>query len=390
MVTAPFRSLSRWTCAGLLALALARGEQAVTAGSSAELPPEIAALLANQSSWNNTASVQVSLGYRDNLLLSHVNTEGSGFVRGGVETFLWHPPRDRIDYFAFISADGTRYFSGQTVDHEAIATAQAEWRYRIGDVFQFNADLQGYYLDQIFDFSDTEVQRVVAEQKISGVTIGPTIRWSFLPSAWIEAQGVAKRETFRDGLNNSRIDEATARLGWHSGKRLELIAAAAARRRDFDHRVQYSIGGRPLTGTALLINEREGELRLNATLDRTGHWKTTTRASTLRYFDNGSGYFNYHEHKLTQKLEWSAGDWLVQFQGRAKRLDFDRRTVGLGIAPPPRIKDEFSAELHVELKLSARWTALAEYRWERNHCNDSIASYKMNEALLGARWSWEK
>jgi hypothetical protein len=28
--------------------------------------------------------------------------------------------------------------------------------------------------------------------------------------------------------------------------------------------------------------------------------------------------------------------------------------------------------------------------WERNRSNEVIASYYLNEGLLGIRWSWEK
>jgi len=54
------------------------------------------------------------------------------------------------------------------------------------------------------------------------------------------------------------------------------------------------------------------------------------------------------------------------------------------------VKEEFSAQLRVERKLGERWTIYTEYNWERNRCNDPIASYNMNEGLLGVRWSWEK
>jgi hypothetical protein len=47
-------------------------------------------------------------------------------------------------------------------------------------------------------------------------------------------------------------------------------------------------------------------------------------------------------------------------------------------------------EVRLERKLSARWTLVANYSWERSRSNDAIASYTVNEGLLGARWSWDK
>jgi hypothetical protein len=358
--------------------------------AEAELPADLAALLAAQSAWSATANLQTGFGYKDNILLSHTDAEGSSYALGGVETLLWHRPRGRVDYFAFINADETRYFTSKTVDHEAEAFAQAEWRYRAGDVFKFALDGQGYYLDQIFDVSDTDVQRVVAVLKVTGVTFGPTLRWAPVSWWWIEAQGTGKREVYHDGINNCDVGEEVMRLGWRPCTRFEVSAAGTERRRDFDSRAQYDSGGHVLDGTLLKITEREGELRLDVTWDAAARWKTTTRAGTLHYYDNGSGFFNYHQRKLEQTLEWATDQWLVQLDGSARRLEFEEQTVGIGIYPPARIKEEFIAQLRVERKISARWTAFAEYDWERSRCNDPIASYLVRQELLGAKWSWEK
>jgi len=80
----------------------------------------------------------------------------------------------------------------------------------------------------------------------------------------------------------------------------------------------------------------------------------------------------------------------VRLDGSARRLEFEVQTVGVGIYPPARIKEEFIAQLRIERKLSSHWTAFAEYGWERSRCNDPIASYLLRQELLGAKWSWEK
>jgi hypothetical protein len=60
------------------------------------------------------------------------------------------------------------------------------------------------------------------------------------------------------------------------------------------------------------------------------------------------------------------------------------------VAPPARLKENSTVELRAERKLSARWTVYAEWNWERNRSNYELASYRTNECLLGAQWSWEK
>ncbi len=376
-------------------LAVARGQGTDTAPSSAATIASATAaatlpVLPPLPDWNATASVNTGVGYKDNLLLSHADPEGSSFARGGFESFLWHLPHGRIDYFGALNGEGTRYFSNKTVDHEADVYGQFEWRYRVDDRFKFALDLQGYYLDQIFDVSDTDVQRVVAQLKVTGATLGPTLRWAPRRWFWIEMQGIGKRETYRDGLNNNHVGDGAVRLGWKPGSRFELSVAGDERSRHYDRRAQYSVSGRELTGTLLRVNEREGEVRADVTWDAAAAWKTRTRAGTLDYRDNGSGYFNFHQRRIEQELDWEKGDWSLHIEGGAKRFEFSVQTVGLGLNPPPRVKDEFNAQAHVERKLTERWTAFVEINWERSRCNDPIASYNMNEGLLGVRWNWEK
>ena len=378
-------------CAALLTLPPARGQSAAAATSRpSDAGVEAALTVPDSLGWISFGTVQTGFGFRDNVLLSHAGEERSGFVRSGLDATVWRVPRARVDYLAVVSAAGTRYFSAQTVNQEAQAIVLTEWRYRIGDGFKFSLGARGYYFDQIYDVSNTDLQQVVAEVKTSGVSAGPTVRWGFRPSWWIEAQADGKRETFPDGLNNRGIREGTVRLGWRPGTRIEASISGTERRRDYDRREQYSVSGRPLIDTILKVAEREGEVRLDVTLDAAGRWKTSTRASTLRYLDNGSGYLNYRHRRIAHEIEWTAGDWFVALEAAARRVEYETQTVGLGLAPPARIRDDFSAQVRVERKLGPRWTAYAEYIWERNRCNDALASYSLNEGLLGVRWNWEK
>ncbi len=365
-------------------------QMAVSADVPADLPPELAALLSDQTVWSSTATLQSAIGYKDNLLLSRYQPASSGFARAGAEIFLWRLPQGRADWVAFANAEGTRYFDRRAVQQEAQAFLHGEWRYRIGEVFNFSFEGQGYYLDQVFDVSDTDVQRTVAQLKVTGAALGPKLHWAPVTWGWVEARGTAKRETYRDGQNNSRYYEGEFRLGWRPGARFEASLAAIERRRDFDHREQYSEGGHQQPGTILQTTEQEVEGKINVTLDQAAQWKTVTHAGTVRYADNGSGYFSYREAKLAQELEWTAGDWLVQGEASAKRLVYNVQTVGLGIAPAARLKESYAAELRVERKLNARWTVYAEYTWERNRSNYVLAGYRMNECLLGLQWNWEK
>ena len=367
-------------------------------GQGVELVPEGATKTATEAptavvapaSWIRWGSVQTGFGFRDNVLLSHASEERSGFVRSGIDATVWRAPQGRAYFLSSLKAEGTHYFSARTVNHESVAILLSEWRYRIGDVFNVSLDARGYSFDQIYDASDTDLQQVVTEVKTLGANIGPKVRWTLRPSWWMETQAVAKRLTYPDGVNNRSVREGTLRLGWRPDGRFEVSFAGTEGRRNYDVREQNSVSGRPLVGTQLRIAEREGELRIDATLDAAGRWKTSTRATALRFRDNGVGYLNFHQRKITHEIEWTTDAWFVALKGSARRVEFALQTVGVGISPTSQIRDDISADLQIERKISARWTVYAGYTWERNRSNDVIASYYLNEGLLGIRWNWEK
>ncbi len=361
------------------------------AGSaSASLSPSLAAFLAAQPTWSVSTSVEGSYGFKDNLLLSSSAEEQSAFGRAAVEALLLRVPTGPVDYSLFAQAEGTRYFTGSTVHNEAKSWLRTEWGYRVSDQWKVSLPLTGYYYDQVFDVSDTEVERLVAELKVTGGMAGPTVRWTVHPKFWVEAQAVTERKRYAGGANDGRVRDGDLRLGWDWSERVETRLTGVQRRRDFDARVQYSAAGRPLSGTKLQIDETEGEFRLNLKWDRAARWRTTTRAAMRTYRDNGSGYFNYHERRLDHELQWSDDAWLLRLEGEARRVDFEVQTVGIGIDPPARLKEEYNLALRVERKVGSQWTILGGYTWERSRSNDGVASYVVNEGLLGVRWSWEK
>jgi hypothetical protein len=386
-VISPSRYI-RFRLGALVLLALPAVVHAATTevASAGVTPAPLPAL----PTWSVSTAVESAYGFKDNLLLSSSAEERSALARGVAEVLLFRLPTGAWDYSLFAQAEGTHFFSGRTVENEAKGWLQTELGLRAGDGWKLSLPLTGYYYDQVFDVSDTEVERLVAELKVAGVMAGPRVRWTFRSDFWLEAQGVVERKRYADEVNDGRVGATAIRAGWRLGERVELRAAGHRRWRDFDSRLQYSAAGRELAGAPLKIQEDEKEVRLDLKWDRAGQWQTSTRAGLRHYRDNGSGYFNYREQRVDHEVEWSGTLWRVRGRGEIRRVEFDVQTVGLGIAPPARIKDEYNLEGRVERKLTDRWTIFAALTWERSRSNDRVASYRVNEGLLGVRWSWEK
>src|SRR5579871_1454377 len=104
-----------WVCAGYLA---ARG---------ADLPP-ILEPLPELRVWDHEIEVKTGIGYKDNLLLSDLNREGSGFVVNGADISIWRIPVDANQFFFFVSGEDTRYFHGQSLGSEQLIVGAALYK----------------------------------------------------------------------------------------------------------------------------------------------------------------------------------------------------------------------------------------------------------------------
>jgi hypothetical protein len=381
-VTTLIRCAFRIGCAFIVVPAIA--------SSSGPAVSEMAAFLAAQPKWSFSSALKTSYGYKDNLLLSFADEERSPFIRGSVDFLLMRNPRDNFDFSFFAEVESTRYTKGKLVKDDAKVWLHAEPAYHITDSVTVELPVTGYYSDQVFDVSDTDVERLVAELKVTGVMFAPAVRWDFHSAWWVEAQAVAHRKRYDDHVNDGDIGEGALRLGWKRGDWLRAQLSGVQRWRDFKSRTQYFANGREAEGTELKISEREGEFRVDITWDDAARWQTSTAVSVLHYRDNGSGFFNFREEKIAQEVEWSSRRWLVRLSGSASRVDYGVQTVGFGIEPPARLRDEFVGEVYLERKLDARWKVFGGYLWERSRSNDPVASYTVNEGLLGVRWSWDK
>ncbi len=377
-------------------LVLGAAQPAASDPVASVLPPELAALLAPPSLWSFSSRVETSYGYKDNLLLSSAGEEHSAFARGSAEIVVLRLPGRAFDYSLLGEIGGTYYFNGTryadgtSTKHDARAYFFNELGWQPAKAFRFSLPLIGYYKDEVIDQSDTEIVRIISASKVAGANLGPTVRWTFHPAWWLETQGAGERKHFKGGVNDFDIGEGALRIGWKPTSRLKLRVGVEERWRNYKERAQYSAAGRELAGTELKTTEREAKARLDFKWDRAGHWQTSTRVSGLSYRDNGSGYFSFREQTIGQEVEWKRDPWLVRVGGTAGRVDFDVQTIGFGIAPPPRVRDEFSAELNVERQVTSRWTVIGKFAWERSRSNDPLSSYAVNEGLLGLRWSWEK
>lgn len=334
-------------------------------------------------SWAHTETVRGSLGWRDNVLLSPFAPLQRGFVRGEFE-MIGHAKRRQFEVVSFLNGDVQRYFSPPPeTSGEQLWSGQLEGRWQPRDLLRFSLKALGYLQDTVIDLSETEASRVVAPVRVRGGHGTASIRFTLRGGFTVEPLAQVKGADYRDYPGDYREVKTGVRLAWRRGEALALSAAWFEHRRRYVERTQYTAGGRALQGTLLRFQQREGEIKLATGWSSGGKWTAAVLLGRLENRDGASGYFDYDQERLRGELGWEGTAWRAIVEGEARRADYRVQTVGAGSAPPPRIADGFDLSGRLERDLDARWTAFAEYRWERNRSNEAEYNYRANTILAG-------
>lgn len=369
-----------------LSLWLAALAGALAAGRAPANPPAPPPL----PEWSWSAALESGVGYRDNLLLSSTAEERSGFLHAAAEFLFLRAPGRGLEASVFLQTEGRRFWSGRTVRHEASAWLQAEPAWRPAPAWKWSLPLSAYYDDRVFDVSDTDVERLIAETRVAGLLGGPQLRWDFADRWHAEAQVAGDRVRYEDGVNDAEVVRGLFRIGWRPLPAWEAKAAVWQRARAYARRVQYSAAGRPLLGTRLRAEETEGEISVAFRWGPAERWRAIGRVGGRRLGDNGAGYFDHRETRWEQQLEWSDDRWKLRAEVGLRALRFGVQTVGLGIDPPSRRRTELSGTLRVERHLAGDWSVIVLASREHVRSNDPLGAYRVNEGLLALRRGWER
>ncbi|MDP3069876.1 MAG: hypothetical protein Q8N18_06280 [Opitutaceae bacterium] len=350
----------------------------------AALQAEIDAL--RDRAWLPSAAVRTSFGWRDNVLLSPFAPLARGFVRGEVEAIMLRPMRDRWELVSFLNGDVIRYFSAPPeTGGEQQWVFHTEGRWQPAEPVRLSLKAVGYLRDMVVDLSETEARRIVAPTRVRGGYLAATPRVKLPAGFRLEPMVQIKRTDYRDYAGDYDEVRQGARLEWRRSSALILSAAWSEIRRRYAQRTQYTIGGRALPGTDLRFEQRDGEAKARTAWQAGGEWSLAAAVGRLENRDGASGYFDFQQKRGRLELAWQRAGWRISAEGEGKRLDYRNQTVGAGLAPPPRIAEDFETLVRVEREVSERWTLFAEHRWERSRSNEIEFSYRANTWLAGVQ-----
>jgi hypothetical protein len=334
--------------------------------------------------WDLSGNVRLAAGHKQNVLLSAVQPQDSGFALLEGEAFYAHAPAERLEVFAFATLAFTRFVDSAENPHEIEAFVHGEARWVASPRLQATGAVETYHLKQVFDLSVNNVDRRTALLAVTGGLVSTAVRLDLSRSTWLELKPAVQRERFRD-----HSDDHDQRLGritiGHAflKDRLQLTVSAQTLRRNYTNRPQYSIAGRPLVGKPLEFEQQEFEGRAKVTWGEKHRWSASAALIGGTNHDNGSGFFDYAHRLLRQDITWQHATWSARLLARAARYDYDVQTQGLGINPPFRVKEDYLAEARITRTWSARTSTYVSHIWERSRSNDPLARYRVQTSAVG-------
>lgn len=338
--------------------------------------------------WDATGNLRTGVGYKDNLLLSDISPEESGFFRTEAEVMLLRLPLDGHEFFFLGYGEDIRYFSGDEVDSEQVAFGLARYLRQLGQNWKVGTSLQYMFQDQVFDASLTETNRSSVQARGHSFRVTPAARLDMKGRTWVELEAIAGRQLFAEPLDDYWEPGARLTGGKQYGHKSEVSLSYEITRRRYDVRVPYTASGIPEEGGGdLSYLQQEAALRLRHNWDKAKRWQTTSKLSYYHSADNGSGYFDYHRYQVSQQARRQEEKWQVTGQARLSYYDYPVQTVSPDDGSL-RYRLSLVMELRGEVKLTKHFKVFGQYENESNWANTSYDQYNVNVVCGGIDFEW--
>jgi hypothetical protein len=337
--------------------------------------------------WDYSVDLQGGFGYKDNVLLSHSDVQGSAFWMSGFETMIFRLPTRGWQFYFYAEASDVRYFDFPEVGDEQVALAAAQLSKDLGPGWKTTLGLNYLYQNQVYDLSATYTNDSSVGQ-ILGHTFRP--RWGLqkkLGAFWFDCELDATRQWLEEPLDDYWQYGPRAVVGYGWGNGSELALAYQWSRLDYDQREQVDRTGAAMPDTALSLNIQFTELSLTHVWDEPGRWRTITALGYERTSDNGSGFFDYHDFHFAEQVRYRDRNWEIAARARLSYYGYDNQTVS-ATDPTLRSRTLVRLTLGVERHLVKHLKAYASYSWDRSFSELEFDDYQASVLLGGLTYTF--
>jgi hypothetical protein len=338
--------------------------------------------------WDKSINLRGALGYKDNVLLSSIQEQGSAFWQSAVDVMLLRLNTDPAagTFSFFVTGEDRRYFSSLEVDKEQLVLSQAKWEQPFLENWKWGAIAQYMYADQVFDASATEELLQTLPVKSHNFQSAPYLSRQLPANFSLELKATLERQYFSDPLDDYWEGGPQLTLTKRYGHRSDLALIYIYDHRTYDTRRQIDLNAAAIPDTSLAFHQHEFEATLLHAWDKGRHWRSRLRAVYERNDDNGPGYYDYDRYRWSKRFGYYGADWEATVEGKILHYDYARQRVS--DSSEVRAVWEYSVAFRAEKMVYKKLKIFAESEHEKVDSNYALEEYTVNTVLGGVDWEF--
>ncbi len=337
--------------------------------------------------WQKSVQLRAGLGYKDNVTLSSFDRQDSAFETLSADAMLFRLPWNNWQVSLMAVGSDTRYLDRSIlVDKEQNAAVSGEFAWFLGRGWKSLSTLQYVFLNQVMDVSTT--YGASSPQQVFGHLL------SFKEGArkdagawWAELDLSGVRGWFREPLDDYWQAGPGLALGRRHGHDSEIALSYQLSPLTYDQREQTDLAGMPLLDTRLRYMTQTLELAWRQSLDSRSRWCNTLRLGLEANRDNGAGYYDYTQYRITEQIRFRAAGWDLSALASAVHYEFPRQPISLDDTRS-RHRTSILVGLRGEKTLSQRWRVYVAYDFEQSLSNLNLDRYKANTVSGGVAFAF--
>ena len=337
--------------------------------------------------WDKSVTLRGAFGYKDNVLLSSIQEDGSAFWQSALDVTLMRLSLEGGPNLTFfLSGEDRRYFSAEEIDKEQLLLTHLKVEQPFLDVWSASVVAQYMYADQVYDASATEQILQTMPVKSHNMQFGPGIK-RILP--W--ASEVELRFTVERQLYNEPLDDY-----WESGPQLiytkkygyrsEVSIGYTFDHRAYDERPELDLNFEPIPDTSLEYTQHEFEVGVNHSWDEKRRWRSRARFLFEISDDSGPGYYDYNRYRLSKRFGYYGDDWEATMEGKVLHYDYEKQPVFLGTGI--RSTWEYVLAAHGRWTFWKSLSVFADVEHEISESNYAPEEYTVTTVMGGVDWEF--
>lgn len=337
--------------------------------------------------WDRSVNLRGGLGYKDNVLLSNIDRQGSIFWQTTIDAMLLRADLESgANLTLFLTVEDRRYFEEIEVEKEQLILTQGKYERPVGDDWFWNLTAQYMYLDQVFDASATEQLLETLPVKSHNYQLTPGIGRNLPWDSKLELRFVAERQHFNQPLDD--YWELGPQLTYTKdyGHKSEATASYTYDTRLYDSREEFALDFTPIPDTSLSYQQHEFELGVYHSWDEERRWRSRARFLFEVNDDSGPGFYDYKRYRMSHRLGYYGRDWQATLEGRI--LHYDYRVQPVQGKDEVRANWEYIVAAHAEKIVWKKLSVFGDFEYEIVDSNFSLEEYDVTTVIGGVDWEF--